>query len=215
MKLENAYQGVKKIFTAEILALIATICSTIVLLFTVTTIASVNAKSAAGAAASLGGLTIFGLAAGVLAIIGFIFQILGINAASKDEPSFKTALYLIIAGIIVAVVGAFFNNQIVKTVFTAASDIISLFITITIINGVCKLAERVGNTDVQQKGVNILKLIIAMYVIIIIARIISAIFTGTGGAAVAGVFIVIAGVISIVQYVLYLMFLKKGRDMLA
>ncbi len=213
MKLTNAYEGVKKIFTAEILALIASICSTLMIVFGFFVIKS---KSGAGLAVSGGGLLVFALAAGVLAIIAFIIMIIGVNKASKDEPSFKTAFFLIIAGIVLSFIGGFFsNNNTFQTIVTIVSDVVNLFITIFVIQGCINLANKVGNVDVQNKGATLYMLIIVSYALVVIAKILSMIFTNTGVTVAAAIIAIISGIISIVQYFLYLSFLSKTKAMLA
>ena len=111
MKFTNAYQGVKKIFAAEILSLICSICATVTLALPVVGVIAAANNSQGGTVASLGGFAVLAIASMVLAIIAFIFKLIGVNKASKDEPSFKIALYLILAGIAVSVAGGIFNGR--------------------------------------------------------------------------------------------------------
>ena len=105
MQFPNALQGVKKIYKAEILSLIAAACIIIAGLLAIV----------AAAGESLGVVVIagiFGVASAVLLIIAFIMNIVGVKRASLDEPAFKTAFYVLIIGIIAGIVmGAFQSNS--------------------------------------------------------------------------------------------------------
>lgn len=216
MEFNNASKGIKKIFTAEVLALIAAICAVITAIFVVVMAVATKAESAGGAVASLGAAGLFGIATAVLGIIAYIFKIIGVNNAGKDEPAFKIALYLIFAGLVVAVVGSFFSgNATVKSVIDIASEVINLVITIYIIQGCCNLASKLGRDDVVNKGNTIFKLIICVYVLAIIANLIVAIFNGTGAAVTAGIIAIVSAVLNVIQYFIYLSFLSKAKKMFA
>ena len=216
MKFPNAYAGVKKIFTAEILSLIAAVCSTIALALTATTLIAAASDNETGTLASIGGLAVFGVAVIVLAIIAFILQLVGTINGSKDESAFRIAMFLIIAGIVISGASSFFsNNATAKSILTILSDAVSLGVTVYIIQAIKNLAERLTNSEMMAKGDNIFKIILIIYALIIIARIITLIFQNTAGVVAAVVFIVIAGILEVVQYVLYLMYLAKAKKMLA
>ncbi len=216
MKFGNAHQGVKRIFTAEILGLLASICLTLTLGFVALGVVTVDTKSTGAAIASFGGMAIFGLGAVVLAIISFIIEIIGVSNASKDEGSFKIALYLIIASIVVTVVsGIFSKNETVSGICTVLGDVIRLAITIMIIEGIRHLAAILNDSDMENRGTNLFKVIIVIYALIILARIISLIFSGTGSKVLSGILVFGAGILSIIQYILYLIYLSKARKMLA
>lgn len=216
MTFPNAYQGVKKIFLAQILALISVAALLITSFAALGTIGAAAGGSDAGAVAGLGITAIFGIGYLVLALLAFIFQIIGISKASKDEPAFKIALYLIIAGIAVSIIGGFMaEGSVIKSIFTVATDVINLAITVYVIQGIRNLAVKLGNTEMDNKGNNIFKIIIAVYVCIFIARIVSMISGGTATSVIAAVFAIIAAVLSIIQYVIYLIYLNKAKAMLA
>ena len=216
MKFQNAYEGVKKIFTAEILSLIASVCTTIEMVLTVVGVSAASNDSAGGTVAALGGVVVLGLGAMVLAVISFIFQLIGVNKASHDEPAFKIVLYIIFAGIALSVIGgAFSGNATVKNITTILSSAVNLAVTVFIIQGIKNLAARLNNDEVINKGDTIFKIIIASYALIIIAQIVAAIAQNGTGAIIALVFILIAGILSIVQYILYIIYLNKAKQMLA
>ena len=216
MKFQNAFEGVKKIFAAEILSLIGSVCATVMLALLVgASIAAANSP-ATGAAASLGGMAVLVVAVTVLAIIAFIFKLIGVIKASKDEPSFKVVLYLIIAGIVVSVVsGIFSGNATVKGIASILNDLVNLGITVYIIQGIKNLAAKLGDENMVKKGDTIFKYILAIYILVIIAQIVSLILQNTTGLIIVLVIIVISGILNVIQYFLYLGYLSKAKKMLA
>ena len=215
MKFTNAYQGVKKIFAAEILSLICSICATVTLALPVVGVIAAANNSQGGTVASLGGSAVLAIASMVLAIIAFIFKLIGVNKASKDEPLFKIALYLILAGIAVSVAGGIFNsNATASSIFSALGEVVNLGVTIFIIQGIKNLAAKLGDEKMVKKGDTIFKYIIAIYVLVIIAQIVAMILQNSAALVVALVIIVITGILEIIQYILYLSYLSKAKKML-
>ncbi len=216
MKFTNAFEGVKKIFAAEILALIASVCGTIALALPVVALVAAANQSGGGTAASLGGLVVVGIATVVLSIIAFIFKLIGVNKASKDEPAFKIAFYMILAGIVVSVLtGIFSSNSTVSSIMSALGEIVNLAVTVYIIQGIKNLAQRLGDDKMVKSGDTLFKYIIAIYILVIIAQIVIMILQNGAAVVVALVIIVISGILEIIQYILYIRYLAKAKKMLA
>ncbi|MER2080152.1 MAG: hypothetical protein ABS876_01360 [Ruminococcus sp.] len=222
MTFPNGADGVKKIFTAEILGLIASVCFFITAILTITTVAAAVGASggsdaaAVGAVASGAGVVVLSLGGLVLSIISFILSLVGINKASKDEPSFKMALYAIFAGIALAVLaGVFSGNSVVNGIIQALQVIAEVVVTLYVIQGIRVFAQKLNNAEVDKKGETLFKIIMVVLALEFIARIIVAIFGGSAASVTAGIFALVAVVLSIVQYILYLSLLAKAKKMLA
>lgn len=216
MKFTNAYQGVKKIFAAEILSLISSICATVMLALPVVPLITAANNSQGGTVASLGGFAVLAIATMVLAIIAFIFKLIGVNKASKDEPAFKIAFYMILAGIVVSVLtGIFSSNSTVSSIMSAIGEIVNLAVTVYIIQGIKNLAQRLGDDKMVKSGDTLFKYIIAIYILVIIAQIVIMILQNGAAVVVALVIIVISGILEIIQYILYIRYLAKAKKMLA
>ena len=216
MKFPNAYSGVKKIFSAEILEIIGIACLFIAALFSLTTVGAVAGGSKNGALASLGGAALFGLAGGVLAIIAFIFTIIGINSASKDEPVFKPAMAIIFVGIIASIVSSVSSlassSGILHDLASDFSSVASILVTYYIIQGIISLANKLSNSEMADKGKSICTLVMTVFALYLIAQVLSQfVVAGTVSAIVA----IVAAVLEIVQYVIYLTYLAKAKAMLA
>lgn len=222
MRFPNAAKGVKRIFTAQILQLIGSICGVIGLLIVVGGLAAagITKGSDAGIAAlvggSIGGVMLI-IAYIVLVIIAFIMQLVGIINARHDEDSFKSALICLIIEIIAPVIGGFFmnTNATVTSLFTTFGNLMGLFVTIFIISGIIKLADQLNRGDVSTKGSNILKIIIVIAGLSLILSIVSSfMLTNIAIMVTAMILLAVALVLSVVQYIMFLTLLAKAKKML-
>ncbi len=224
MRFPNAAKGVKRLFVAEILAFIAGIAAVAAGILLIAFLISGNTASESNVAGMLTmagtGLAagICGLAVFVLAIISFIMNILGLFKASKDEPTFRIALFATFVCIAFSFTGAFFNtigNTFMQSLMEALCTAFELLMTIYVIQGIRSLAVRLNDGEMDSKGAVIFKLIFLIIVLEFVARVIVVIFGGTLAGTVSAVITLCAAVLSIIQYILYLSYLSKGAKMLA
>jgi len=218
MRFPNAASGVKKIFTAEILALISEILLIIAGFMVVVALAATNTNGNESLAlGTLAGFAIFGFGASVIAIIAFILKIVGISQASKDENSFKTAIICLIIGIVGSLVYSIFqtSSPTVASIGNLIYQLMNLFVTIFVISGIIKLADQLNDGVVSAKGSTLLKLITVIYALTIIANIIVLILGGYAVSIVAAIIYLIALILTVVQYIMYLVYLANAKKMLA
>ena len=219
MKFPNAAKGVSKIFTAEILSLIALIATGIMSIWAAITVAAappegseeVSTVFAAGAI----GMIAFGAIAGIIAVIALIINIVGVVQASKDESAFKAIIYLVIFSIIVSVVATIFTgNQFAANLSNAIAEIVHLVCTVLVVLGIATMATQLQNEKVIAKGGTILKLIIWVGILAIIARLFAIFLPSTSAAVIITILAIVALVLSIAQYCIYLSFLSNAKKML-
>ena len=206
----------KKIFTAQILGLIASVAMIIGLIFLIVTAAAADANAQGGAVAAGIGTIILLAGAAVLVMIGSIMTLVGVIQASRDEGAFKTALIAIIISLVAAVIAAIFSSSgVVQSICQIIQNVMSLAATLFVINGVTNLAEKMNNTEVWSKGRNLLKVIVCIYALSLIASFISLIFGGIFVSMTAAILSLIAAILNVISYFLYLSLLNKGKKMLA
>ena len=213
----NAYKGVKKLYSAEILSLIATILSIISAVLLIVGAVMLDSKSsdeAAGGVLAIIGLVVI-IGSGVLLVLAFIFNLIGLIKAKKDENSFRIALYFTLLGIILSCfVSTFSSKEILSSIFSSASSLASLLTTIFIVQGIMTLAAKLENDAMVQRGGFILKVIICVEVLALIASVISVIFRFNAAQVIAGVLLLVSGVLNIIAYFIYLNYLSKAKKML-
>ena len=226
MTFPNAAKGVKKLYTAEILGLIGMIITIVgliaVVIGTAVTVAGAAAEQGSVAVGGLIGTgvgTIFSGAAAILTLIGFILQLVGYSQAGKDEGSFKTALIVVLVGVAATVVlGVLSGIKPQWTVLTEITQIVNQAVGIIAlcyaITGIRTLAEQLGNEAVANRGKTLLNAIIIVLCLSIVANFIGLFVHNVAGGIVAGVLALVAAVISLVRYFLYLGYLAKAKKML-
>ena len=218
MKFPNALEGVKKIYKAEILELIAGILTLVGAILLVVGIAGTKAESAGAALGGLLGGGVVMLAVAVLGIIALIMSITGVKKAMPDEENFKTALYAMILGIVASVVIGFANSKSLESLGNAGttlSSICSFLAQYYIITAIVNLAKRLNDKAMETKGLNTRKALMIVWFAKIILDVVN-IFVGKAEAisVIASILTIIAAIIAIVAYIMYLNLLSKARVML-
>lgn len=215
MKFPNAAKGISKIFTSEILALIATIATGVATILAAVMYASAKTNSTAGAAASGIGTLVLVLGASVLLVIALILQIVGVVQTSRDEDSFKMIIYLTIFTLIVAVVAAIFSRvTFLNNIANAVSAIGSFVTTLLIILGIGNLGVQVGNDEVIDKCSSQFKLILGIGIVALLARFFCIFLPTVPAQGIVIALAVVALVLNVIQYILYLSLLSKAKKML-
>ena len=216
MRFPNAAKGVKKLFTAEILQLIAEVVAIVAIAMLIITLAAEKVQSQGGVIiAGTGTVILFGATA-VLTLIAGIMSLVGVIQSAKDEGAFKVALIAIIISLAAAVVaGVFSSNGVIQSICQVIQNVMSLAVTLFVINGITNLAEKLNNTEVWSRGRSLLKVIICILAFSLIASFISLIFGGAFVSTAAAILALISAILNVVCYILYLILLNKGKKMLA
>ncbi len=216
MKFPNAAKGIKKIFNAEILNLIALIATSILLILSVVLASLTESDNDATMSVLAISILVFGAVAGVMGIIALILMIVGTIQTAKDEPSFKMIIYLAVLNIIVAIIAALFSgNQFVNNLANGFNSVVSFITSILVVIGVANLARQLLNTELAEKCAKLLRVIIWVGMLSLMTRFFS-IFWGSKVALVIIIFLgVISIILSIIQYILYLSMLSKAKKILA
>ena len=217
MKFPNAAKGVKKLFSAEILYLLSVILIGVVSVITVIINNKMTTVSNAVAVLILVGF----IAGGVLSVIAFILQIVGLVQASRDERAFKGVILLTVFGIVVSIIGAFFSkDSFINSLSTTINSVVSVISIILIILGIGNMSLQLQRQDMIERGGRIIRIIVWLAIISIIMNLISIFLPQNidDASDLAKVIIlsltVIALMLNIAEYVLYLSFLSKTKKML-
>lgn len=215
MKFPNAARGVKKIFTAEILKLFAAVALIAMLIAAAVALVS-DAGDQTGLALGSSLVTIILLfAASVLLVVGYIINLVGLIQSSKDESAFKSALVCVILSIACsATASAFSGLAVISGIASSLEQFFDLAITIFVIQGIIRLADRLNRGDVSAKGSSLFKQMLVIYLLIIVANIVATVFGGVTASLTAAILLIAAGVLKLIQYVMYLNFLSNAKKML-
>ena len=216
MRFPNAFSGVKKIWLAEILMLLAAVIGIIMVIVIannsiVTDDVIVFNEGAAGTPVS-----ILGIASAVIALLAFILNLVGLIIARKDDSGFKIALFVTILGVIASAISAIWstNAGLVKWMDTLTT-IFSMFASYYVLTGIANLADQIPDAETKALALKSRTLVEGSFCLTVIFKLIINIFNIQNGSTIYTILAVVAMLLELVSYILYLRALSKGKKMLA
>lgn len=177
---QNAGAGLKKMFIAQIGAII---CGVLAVIPVINILAAI-------------GILVF-----------MVISLVGLNGAGKDIAGCKTAFMITIINMVVSVLAAFFKTGIVGTIISIAGEVLSLLIIYFVCTSVAEALRQIGANDAADKGITVWKLNLVCYIILIVVQILVNVPVL---AIIAGVVAIITGIVSLVASILYMVFLNKS-----
>jgi len=214
MTFPNAYKGVKKIFIAEILTIIAVVIMTVsgVVALALLQLIQQDEGAAGGALASL----ITFILGTCLTIPAFIIYLVGILQAKKDEQHFYYAFVFVILPIIASVFAAIFSQyELVQNIAEIVRNICEVIAMIMIIGGIKELAAKLNSEQMVSSANTALRIISGVYILLIIARVIEFVFDFLPAMVTfGGIVALAAGVLNVIAHVYYLVLLGRSIKML-
>ena len=197
---ENARAGFGKLFTAQILGIIAAFCSLLTLIPVL-------------------GPIIAGAAIAILGLIGYIMNLVGLNQAGKDDDLIKSAfglaIFSLILGVAGGILGALFSSMTwISSVVNMINSIISLVIIHHVLFGGANL-----NSALSDKAASTWKIVMTVIIIDIIVAIgliICGILAGSTASGIIAIVIIVLTILDvildIVSYFMYLSFLARAKN---
>ena len=214
MTYPKAYKGVKKVFIGEILEVIASLLA--VVAATMTAIISAGQGNEGMTAAVLG----LSAAAGVLAILGFVLQMVGLFQAGGDEYAFRTAFWTVIVIIVASVLQTTFTlipniPSLVIRVLEVLINIATIFVVLFILNGICNLASKLHEEKMYRFGRFLTWVVVILYAVTALLSLLPVFFGNAEWAVkVAATLALIAAITELVTYVLIFIYIGKAVKML-
>ncbi|MBR4427144.1 MAG: hypothetical protein IKS77_05530 [Spirochaetales bacterium] len=203
---DNAKKGIKKIYKAEILSIIATIV-TIVAAVILLAMGSYVKNGEVNSTDVISTLSI--IIAVILAVVAYVLNIVGIGNASKDSEDFKNALYMTIAALIVSVVAGILSTKgsSMANALSVSENILEMLAAYYVINGCIGIAKKLANSELEKYGNKSMKLFLTVWILSVVFDVVGKIFGSK--AAIAGIVGIVAMVLALVSYVVYLKLLNK------
>ena len=216
MRFPNAFRGVKKIWLAELLMLLAAAVG-IILIFVVAANSTMNGEEViVNKEAVKVPAAILGIGTAVIALVAFILNLVGLINARKDDGAFKIALFVTLLGIAVSAVGAIWSdNQVLTKWMDTILTICSLFASYYVLTGIANLAEQFPDEATKALALKSRTLVEGTFCATAIFKLIISIFKIQDGSTIYTILSIVALVLELVSYVLYLRALSKGKKMLA
>lgn len=177
----NAGDGLKKMFIAQIGAIV---CSVLALIPIINIIAAIGA------------------------IVFAVLSIWGLYTAGRDIEGCKTAFIVTIISLVISVISTFTSGSaFLAVVFDIADSICAFLVIYYVCTSVGEALKESGAADVAGKGETIWKINLVCYAASIVISILSVIpFINI----IAGICAIVIAIVSIVAGVLYMIFLYKS-----
>ena len=217
MDRSNAEKGIKKVYIAQVFAIIASFFSSASWILTSFSI-ELFGNDIKLWLSPLGGANILlAFVSSVLLILTAVLSFLGYYQASKDEPEFKKSMICILLFGAFSVIGPLLKvpNGMISTIFNSAGTIFDMFVVIYATSGLINLSEKYERSDLAKKGETILRFFVVTYIISALSAI--AIRISELSSHLQFV-LVIAGfigfVLSITQTIVYMKYLSQSKKML-
>ncbi len=216
MKFPNAKKGISKIFTAEILNLIAVVAGVITIILVFALAGASDSKNDAGVAASGISLVLTSIVTGVSAVIAVILMIIGTIQSARDEVSFKAIIYLTIFNVIVLVIASIFSqNTFLGSLSSVISNAVSFVCSLLVILGIGNLAAQCHDEKVILKCGSQFRIILWIGIVALLTRFFAIFIESMAAKALVIVLLALSLILSIVQYFMYLSLLSSAKKMLA
>ena len=203
-------KGVRKIFLAEILEIIA-VGLIIVGSIVSAVIIGVTEDVEAGALP----LAIISLISAAAGIASFVILIVGYNIAGVENRNFKIMFWIIIgalvAAFLAAILGTLVDAGAVGSIFSILSNAASLFVTLWTITTLTDLCKKGGHEPEAAKGKISLYLVIIPIALSIILDIVTRFLPSS---AIASILASLVGILELVGIIFYLVFLKATSKVL-
>lgn len=205
MEYENSRTGLRKVYNAQILSIIAAIIGIVSVV-----VMAILGKAIQSNAEEINNTdlisVLFLIAAGVVSIIAFFLNFVGVGKASRDDESFKNALIMLVVGIGASVLSSALQSRLpsLAKYLDYLHDISTLFVSYYVIGGCMSIAEK-------KKDVNLAATCKTARTFIIVAWIITLVLEFLSGAVsgFVAVLAIVAAICEIVAYIIYLVILSK------
>ena len=216
MRFPNAFRGVKKIWLAELLMLLAAVIGIILVFVIAANGTLVGEQEIVINEAAKTPISILGIFTTVIALIALILNLVGLINARGDDAGFRIALLMTVLGIIASAVSAIWStNQVLVKWMDTALTIFSMLASYYVLTGIANLAEQYPDPATKALALKSRTLVEGTFCATAIFKLIINIFKIQDGSTIYTILSIIALVLELVSYVLYLRALSKGKKMLA
>ena len=215
MRFPNAYRGVKKIWLAEMLMLLAAIVGIIMVIVMAANGTMVGEDIVINEGVKTP-IAVLGIVTAVIALVAFILNLIGLINANNDDSAFRIALLVTILGIVASAISAIWsNNETLNKWMDTALIICSMFASYYVLTGIANLAEKMSDATTKALALKSRTLVEGSFCATALFKLIISIFKIQNGSTISTILAVIALLLELVSYILYLRALSKGKKMLA
>lgn len=220
MKYPDALRGIKKIYTSEILLLLAGLLGGVASVFG----AQASQQIAQGGAEGIDAGTAFGvlipiLASGLIAIIATIIEFFGLKDAANENEYFKNGYIYALIGLVLSIALTILSytkvSDMVSDLGKIVSNFIQMVVTFYVITGIKDLAEKLGDTDMVSRGKKTFNIYAAAIICASLVELALTLLQDNAKTIVVGILGAVTVILTVIGYALYLIYLSRAKKMLA
>ena len=215
MKFPNAYKGVKKLFVAEICEIVIGVLALVV--------ASLMAVAPGNGGVVAAAATV-GLVAAIALVVIFIFQLVGLHQAGKDELLIQYAFCITILGIVLSIVASILGGlnqsrgiELAGTFVESAVKVAQLLAAYYTLSGIASLAAKLKDSKMEKQGRALANWVIIFFVVSIVFNILSTVLLPHSPEwlkVLLGILVIVASVVELVVYVITFIYYGRAVKML-
>lgn len=215
MRYPNAFKGVKKIWLAELLLLFMAVLSLAIIII-VAVNGTLEGDQIIVSDTVLGVVGAITIITALIAIVAFVLHLVGLIGARKDEDSFKNALIMVLIGIVASVISSIWSNntRLVKSM-EVVTTLCNLFSSYYVLTGIANLADTYPDEDTKAIVLKSRSLLVGTFCATAVFKCIVTFFNLQEGSTVYSILAIVAMVLELLSYILYLRALNKGKNMLS
>ena len=219
MPLSNIRKGITKVMIGQIIDFISTLLTFIMsVFFSVNDAKFTDPTTMTEMDALLNLVVIFGLTAlsALLFVAASVMYIIGLRQAGKEEVSFRVSLICFCVCLPLRFFTLFFIHTQSSWYFLTETitTLIYMMAVLYLIQGVRRTADRLDDKKVEKRGDILFRLMIVICVTEAFSEIAVIIATGTPAEVASPVITLFATILSIIQYIITLLFLGNTLRML-
>lgn len=219
MKFPNAAKGVRRIYIAELLMLLAAGLMIVTLIFGAINGVKLGTGEAqiAENASVPAAFTALAVASTLLLLVAFIMNLAGVINASKDDQGFKNALWTTLIGIGLSLAtsvfpGTFATGSAASNWMNLISSIVSLATTFFILSGIISLAQKLGDASTRGTAEKAQKMLLITYAVSMVLELLVILLKNPTLMIIVTILVY---VVDMITYIIYLRALVKAKSMLA
>ena len=159
---------------------------------------------------------IIAILAVIFLLAGFALTIIGVLKASGENENFKVALYSILFGVALSIIGMIWSgDNAVGTITGLLTTLTSFLAIIYVIQGIRSISLKLDKPEMEQTGSRLYTLFSVFYVIETCSNIAILIFNDNSSFIIVSLLQIFFNIMSVVQYLIFMLYLRKAIKMLA
>ena len=216
MEFPNTFKGIKKIWIAEMLMLLAAVLSIVLVFVIAGNSVVIDDAVVVNTEAVKTPTAIIGIGAAVIILVAFLLNLIGIINCRKDDKNFINALFATLLGVVCGVVNAIWgeSNPRLGSWMEFVMVMEGCYASYYVLTGISNLSDAYPDEATKKLVDKSRNWLLGSFCLSAGLKLIVDIFNIQDGTP-KNIMAIVAAVAEIIAYIIYLMALSKSKKMLA